>query len=162
MKGTLRHLNAAARRLARREDGTQLVELAIVLPVMLVMFGAVAEFGRFFYTYQTLAKATRAGARYLTTEPADGSSDAKAENLVVYGNTTGTGDPVVSGLSAGNVSVERSGGPSSMPERVTVKIVGYTYSPLFDLGKLVGVSGLSLNVDVSPATTMRTLGSTAS
>ena len=72
---------STARRFARSERGTQLVELAIVLPVLLVLFGATAEFGRFFYTYQTLSKATRVGARYLTTAPTGGSADGKAQNL---------------------------------------------------------------------------------
>jgi hypothetical protein len=117
--------------------------------------GAAAEFGRFFYTYQTLAKATRTGARYLTTETANGKKDPAAENLVVYGNEAGTGKPVVSGLSPSQVQITRTGGTSAIPERVTVKIVGYTYSPVFDLGKLVGKKSLSLSIDVSPSTTMR-------
>jgi Flp pilus assembly protein TadG len=141
--------------LARSERGTQLVELAIVLPLLVVMLGAAAEFGRFFYTYQTLAKATRAGARYLTIESAAGTADAKAENFVVYGDEGGTGTPVVSGLTPGQVRITRTGGTSAFPERVTVKIVGYTYVPIFDLGKLVGKPGLSLRIDVSPSTTMR-------
>jgi Flp pilus assembly protein TadG len=143
------------KRLARSERGTQLVELAIVLPVVLMLMGAAAEFGRFFYTYQTLAKATRAGARYLMTEPAAGTSDDKAKSLVVYGDAGGTGTPVVSGLTDANVRVVRTGGSSAFPERVTVRIEGYTYRPVFDLGKLVGKPSLSLRVSVSPSTTMR-------
>ena len=144
-----------ARLLARSERGTQLVELAIVLPLLILMLGAAAEFGRFFYTYQTLAKATRTGARYLTTEPANGVNDPKAEKLVVYGDAAGVGSPVVSGLTTEQVRISRTGGTSALPERVTVKIVGYTYEPLFDLGKLVGNPSLSLRIDVSPSTTMR-------
>jgi hypothetical protein len=147
-----------ARRFARSERGTQLVEVAIVLPLLLVMFGAVAEFGRLFYTYQTLAKATRAGARYLTTEPASGTSDAEAANLVVYGNTAGTGDPIIKGLSADHVGVSREGPNLALPERVSVSIDGFNYVPIFDLGALVGSESLSLNVEVSPSTTMRMLG----
>ena len=143
------------RRFARSERGTQLVELAIVLPVLLALLGASAEFGRFFYTYQTLAKATRTGARYLMIEPAAGTSDAKAKNLVVYGNASGTGAPVISGLTDANVRVSRTGGTSAFPERVTVRIENYTYKPVFDLGKLIGNPSLSLRVNVSPSTTMR-------
>lgn len=139
----------------RSERGTQLVELAIVLPVVLMLLGAAAEFGRFFYTYQTLSKATRVGARYLTIESAAGTADAKAKNLVVYGNQSGTGSPVIAGLSGGNVRVVRTGGTNSIPERVTVRIEGYTYQPVFDLGKLLGKPGLSLRVPVGPSTTMR-------
>jgi Flp pilus assembly protein TadG len=144
-------------RFARSERGTQLVELAIVLPLLLVMFGAVAEFGRFFYTYQTLTKATRAGARYLTTEPPDAASDEAAANLVVYGNTAGTGEPVIEGLDTGKVDVSRFYRNPAQPERVTVGIQGYTYKPLFDLGALVGNKKLSLKLELSPSTTMRVL-----
>lgn len=146
-------------RFARSEGGTQLVELALVLPLLLVMFGAAAEFGRFFYTYQTLTKATRVGARYLTTEPASGSSDLDAARLVVYGNTAGTGDPVLAGIGLDNVDVSRgSSAPGAgQPDRVTVRISGYTYEPIFDLGALVGNKKLSLRLELSPSTTMRML-----
>ena len=145
-------------RFARSEQGTQLVELAIVLPLLLVMFGSVAEFGRLFYTYQTLSKATRAGARYLTTEPGSGTSDAEAANLVIYGNTAGTGDPILPGLTADNVDVTREGANPSLPDTVSVSIGGFFYQPIFDLGKLVGSDSLSLNVELTPSTTMRMLG----
>ena len=79
----------------RDERGAQLIELAIVLPLFLVMFAATAEFGRFFYEYTTLAKATRAGTRYLITAPSTGKSDTEARNIVVYGNPAGTGTPIV-------------------------------------------------------------------
>jgi Flp pilus assembly protein TadG len=153
---------SACRRFARCERGTQLVELAIVLPLLLVMFGAVAEFGRLFYTYQTLTKATRAGARYLTTEPANGASDAEAANLVVYGNTAGTGDPIIAGLTADNIEVTREGANPSLPERVSVSIDGFNYVPLFDLGALVGSDSLSMNVELEASTTMRMLAATPS
>jgi len=157
MRDTLMKMKTLPSRLdrfARCERGTQLVELAIVLPVMLVLFGAAAEFGRFFYTYQTLSKATRSAARYLTVEPL-GGTDEKAANLVVYGNTAGTGDPVIKGLTVDDVDITRDGGSSAMPQYVTVSVDGYTYQPIFDLGALVGNESISLNVAVSPSTTMR-------
>ena len=139
------------RRLLRGESGTQLAELAIVLPVLLVLFGAAAEFGRFFYTYATLAKATRSAARYLTVS--NKSTDAGAQNLVIYGNTDGTGEPVLPGLEATHVDIERVGTPG-FPEQVTVGISGYKYKPIFDLGKLTG-GDFTLGVGVKPSTTMR-------
>lgn len=161
----MKSINALKERLsrfARCERGTQLVELAIVLPVILVLFAATAEFGRFFYTYTTLSKATRSGARYLTTAPVSGMDDAKARNLIVYGNTEGDGDPLITGLSPEHVTITREGGVAVMPERVKVQIDGYTYQPLFDLGQLVGSSNFSMNVGVTPSTTMRFLLTTPS
>ncbi|HYG82322.1 MAG TPA: TadE/TadG family type IV pilus assembly protein [Pyrinomonadaceae bacterium] len=142
-------------RFSRDERGTQLIELAIVLPLFLVMFGAAAEFGRYFYEYTTLDKAARAGSRYLTNAPVNGAEDAKARNIVVYGNPAGTGTPVVKGLTPAHVVITRAGGAASVPETVTVQILGYKYQPVFDLGKLVNVQTLSLNIDVKPSVTMR-------
>jgi Flp pilus assembly protein TadG len=42
-------------RFRRDEQGIQLLETAIVIPILLVMFAGVAEFGRYFYEYNTLA-----------------------------------------------------------------------------------------------------------
>ena len=162
MSRRYRTLPSLLGRFARCERGTQLVELAIVLPVMLALFGATAEFGRFFYTYTTLSKATRSGARFLTTAPVGGADDTKAQNLVVYGNTEGTGDPLVGGLSPDQVTITREGGAAVMPERVKVQIEGFTYQPLFDLGAFLGNDAASLNVNVSPSTTMRFLLTTPS
>jgi Flp pilus assembly protein TadG len=134
------------------EAGTQLAELAIVLPVILVLFGATAEFGRFFYTYNTLAKSTRAGARYLTAS--NQATDDDAKRLVVSGTTDDGASPILSGLSTGNVNITREESAPGFPVTVKVEITGYTYEPIFDLGKLMGDS-FSLNVDVKPSTTMR-------
>jgi Flp pilus assembly protein TadG len=144
-------------RFTREERGAQLVELAIVLPIFLLMFGAAAEFGRYFYEYTTLDKATRAGSRYLATAAVNGTEDAIAKNIVVYGNPEGTGAPVISGLTTANVVITRTGGVPTLPQMVTVQISGYKYQPVFDLGKLIKVTSLSLNIEVKPSVTMRYL-----
>jgi Flp pilus assembly protein TadG len=135
------------------ERGSQLVELAIIMPLVLVLLGATAEFGRFFYTYTTLLKGTRAASRYLVSQPV-GMSDAAAKNLVVYGNTEGTGTPVTSNLTTANVVIT----PNKMGAKTqTVEIKNYTYVPIFDLGKLTRSSTLSLSVNVGAKSTMRQL-----
>ena len=92
---TLRRLRRLLRidRLGRDERGIQLVELAIVVPIFVILFAATAEFGRYFYEYTTLAKASRAGARYLATAAVKSAEDTTAKNIVVYGNPAGTGSP---------------------------------------------------------------------
>ena len=152
MSQRAKRITRRLRRLLRCEAGTQLAELAIVLPVLLVLFGATAEFGRFFYTYATLAKATRSAARYLTAS--NRATDADAQHLVVYGSTgDGAVEPVVTGLDISNVDIVREG-PPGFPEKVTVGISGYKYKPIFDLGKLMGAD-FTMSVDVKPSTTMR-------
>jgi len=133
------------------------VELAIVLPLMLMLFGAAAEFGRFFYEYSTLAKATRVGARYLTTSQVTAGDDAKAKNIIVYGNAAGTGSPVVKGLTTGNIVITREGGLPTLPKTVKVQIIGFQHQPIFDLGAMIKQPSLSLAVQVKPSVTMRYL-----
>jgi Flp pilus assembly protein TadG len=145
----------------RNERGVQLVELAIVLPVLILLFAAVAEFGRYFYEYTTLAKGSRTAIRYLATARTNGLDDSAAKNLVVYGNLAGTGSPIVTGLTTANVDISRRDGAGALvtegiPNTVTIQIKNFKHSPVFDLGKLTKTS-TSLNVDIKPSVTMRYL-----
>jgi Flp pilus assembly protein TadG len=148
---------AGLQRRFRDERGTQLVELAIVLPLLVVLFAATAEFGRYFYEYTTLAKAARAATRYLATSAVNATGDGKAKNIVVFGNEAGTGSPLIPGLTTSNVVITRQGGVPSLPQTVKVEIYSFKHQPIFDLGKLTKVTSLSLNVDVKPSVTMRYL-----
>jgi Flp pilus assembly protein TadG len=140
----------------RDERGLQLVELAIVLPVLVLLFAAAAEFGRYFYEYTTLAKGSRVAARYLATARTNGDDDPCARNLVVYGNLAGSGNAIVTGLETSNVEITRVPAGSSVPSTVTIKIINYQHSPLFDLGGLTK-SSATLSIDVKPSVTMRYL-----
>jgi len=146
-----------SRNLRGDDRGTQLVELAIVLPLFMILFGATAEFGRYFYEYSTLAKATRVGTRYLTSAAVNSTEDTNAKNLVVYGNIAGTGNPVINGLTPANISVTRSGGTTSLPQTVTIQVVNFKYEPMLNLGTLTHNSTFSLNIDIKPSVTMRYL-----
>lgn len=50
-----------------REPGQELVEFALVLPLLLIVLIGVFDLGRVFHANITLANATRAGARYATS-----------------------------------------------------------------------------------------------
>ena len=145
----------------RNDRGVQLVELAIALPVMILLFAAVAEFGRYFYEYTTLAKGSRVAVRYLATARTNGLDDSAAKNLVVYGNMAGTGSPIVNGLAPANVEITRRNAAGvqmagGIPNTVTIRITNFTHAPLFNLGALTN-SSISLAVEVKPSVTMRYL-----
>lgn len=146
-------------RFRRDESGVQLLEVAIVIPILLVLFGAVAEFGRYFYEYTTVSKGARVGARYLASKSVNSSInyEAQAKNLVVYGNIAGTGTPVLPGLTIANVDVQYVGGTAGVPDLVKVSIVNYQHQSIINLGKLLNNTALSTDVDVKPSVTMRYL-----
>ncbi|HEX3183343.1 MAG TPA: TadE/TadG family type IV pilus assembly protein, partial [Pyrinomonadaceae bacterium] len=112
-------------RFRRDEQGVQLLEMAIVIPILLVLFAGVAEFGRYFHEYTTLAKASRVGARYLVGKSVNSSVNYEtiAKNIVVYGNAAGSGSPILNGLTVDNVQVTYVGPVAGVPETVTVSIV---------------------------------------
>lgn len=146
----------------RSDQGLQLAELAIVLPVFLVFFAATAEFGRYFYEYTTLAKAARVGTRYLVTANVNTFEKGQAKNLVVYGNTAGTGAPLIEGLKTDHVVItprDTTGAAmtAGVPNTITVEISGFKHKSLMNLGGLIKNSSFSLNVDVKPSVTMRYL-----
>jgi Flp pilus assembly protein TadG len=99
-----------------KSRGAALVELAIVLPVILMMVFGITELGRALYQLNSLAKATDGGVRYLSRswavlddncQPTSGWSAAAAAtaNYVAFGNAGGQGQPLLPGLSTASVSV---------------------------------------------------------
>jgi Flp pilus assembly protein TadG len=144
------------RLLGRQEAGVQLAEIAIALPILLVLFAAVAEFGRFFYTDLTLGKATRAGARYLSTKQLTVDEINNAKSMVICGDPSVNSvcdNPVVTGLTPAMIKVTPTSG---IPNTITVEIENYQFEPIFDLGALAN-NDLSLRVNITPATTMKYL-----
>lgn len=149
-----------ARRFLRRERGTQMVELAIALPLLLVLFAATAEFARYYYQYTTLKSAVRAGARHASKwRKEDSWTDCETKNLVVHGQITCntlTTEPIVPNLRGSNVVIQPNGAVNRV-ESVTVRIQGYQYQPIFDVATLTGVDALSMRINISPSVTMKQL-----
>jgi Flp pilus assembly protein TadG len=87
----------------KSERGASLVEFTIAATVFLTVTFGVLEFGRALWVYNALADAARKGARYAAVHDAASIDDVK--RMVVYGNPSGTGSPVVDNLSTTNVDV---------------------------------------------------------
>jgi Flp pilus assembly protein TadG len=126
-----------------RQSGTAAVELVLALPILLLLTMLTTEFGRAFYEYNTLVKAARAGVRYLSMQT-PGTHTAEARNIIVYGNTAGSGSTMLPRLTTARVAapVWATTGANPLINTVTVRISGYTYQPL--VGSVFGVS-LGLN-----------------
>jgi len=139
------------------ERGQSLLEFAMVLPLLLLIALGVVEFGRAYYQYNTLTKAVREGARYMSMHAYDTDELDRAKNMTVFGNREGTGNPCLPGLGVGNIVVTprnpSSGtGPTNPPRWVKVSISGYTFQPLFT--RVVPISNFAFN----PSVEMRYVG----
>ena len=115
----------------KRQQGTAMVEFALILPMLLILTFTVTELGRAFYQYNVLAKSVREAARYLSVR-SPGVDVAKAKNILVYGKPGGGSSPVVPGLSLSNVPdpVWSTAGAFPAFNTVTVSITGYRFTPL--------------------------------
>ena len=96
------------------QRGAVLAEMALVTPILLLMMLATAEVTRAFVDHNTLTKAVRNGVRYVAANAFQGTTGvvfvsatlrAETQNLVVYGNTAGTGAPVLPGLTPAAITI---------------------------------------------------------
>lgn len=78
-------------KVTNREEGTSLVELALILPVLLLMMVGTLDLGSAFVRKMELANAAKAGAQYsMVRKPQDGDVTAIREAVV-----TSIGDSMV-------------------------------------------------------------------
>ena len=173
----LKSLKDRLRRITQREDGASTIELAIIFPILAILFVGTAELGRMFYYYTTLAKATNVGARYLSTSrnAVNGTADEKTEarnearNLVVCGikSTSSTAcdgqTPVIPGLTTANVLICDNFSTPCSPvlaggsvKYFKVQISGYTYAAgVFNLASKTNVGSSTFYFPLQPGTETR-------
>jgi Flp pilus assembly protein TadG len=147
--------------LKARQKGTAIVEFALVLPLLLLMTMITTEYARAIYQYNLIIKSLRDATRYLSIQTPN-TKVAEAKNLVVYGNTDGTGPVLVPGLTVAKVDASWQLGVGTNPVINTVTVtVGLgapegqnrvTFRPLF-----ASVFGVTFgNVSYTPiSATMR-------
>lgn len=110
---------------ARSQRGVAIVEFALILPMLLVLSFMTTEFGRALYQYNTLTKAARDAARYLSVQTPN-TRLAEARNLMLYGSTSAGSTPLVPGLTAAMIpdATWQTAGSDPVINTVTVQIHG--------------------------------------
>jgi Flp pilus assembly protein TadG len=134
---------------ARWSRGLAAVEFVIAVPVILLVAWATAELGRAFVQYDTLSYSVRNSVRFLSENAIEGTSGVvnvsgaaeRTQNLAVYGNAGGTGDPVLPGFVVDDVQVIDAGN-----NRVEVRAT-YDYQPM--IGTAVLPTLLTMRVVVT-------------
>ncbi len=139
---------------AEKQQGIAIVEMTLVLPLLLLLFLGVSELSRMLYMYNTLTQTQRDGTRYLASEAYFGQGDSTividetsgengdlTKNLIVYGNTQGSGNPVLDGFSTANVTLSIAN-----PTHIQVDVV-YNFTPIW--GGTIPTFGYGSDIDVS-------------
>jgi Flp pilus assembly protein TadG len=126
----------SAKRKFGSRRGNAMIEFALSAMVLTYAFTGVFQFGYSMYLYNELVGAVRAGCRYASlanlSNGGNGVTPAAytsaIANMVVYGNTSpAVGDqPVVPGLTTGQVNVKVDYDAGNVPTDCTVKISSYT------------------------------------
>jgi len=157
--------------LVKDDGGGTLAEMALTLPLLVVLLAGVSEIGRYFQAYTTMAKSTRSAARYLSNHQYNALEVGRAKNLAVCGRLTTCTDDVflVKGATTDNVCIETTVEASGQIETVTVSIprdatktcdgdvvaTKLVYTPIFNIGAMLGSNAWTMTYPISPSTTMR-------
>ena len=150
-----------------KERGVAAVEFAIVISLLVLIIGGIIEFGRVLWYLDALTKATRDGARFISsvsvgqigslavaaTTPADCNSYSPVTaNRLVYCAAVAAHLP---GFTIGNVAVSCDGGSCTdnmiAPSYVTVTIEDYSVA----FGSWFAIPLPSGQWPLTPHTTMR-------
>lgn len=130
----------------RGERGNVILEFALSLGVMAMLFAGTFEFGLTFFRYSTLQTALRNGAHYAAQRTYESDSPLPSRefreavaNMVVYGESRPAADsiPLVVGLDPRMVEVEATL-ERGVPALITVKVKSYVIDAVFGKHTLVG------------------------
>jgi len=135
----------------RSERGAELIEFALVLPLLLFVVFGIVDFGFMFQRLEVVTNAAREGAR-IAVLPGYASTDV-ASRVRAYVQTGGvattTSNPTISVTST---AIPTPGGPSLSAKQVRVV---YTHNYLF-LGAVAGwFGGAFSSVPLTGVATMR-------
>ena len=136
-----------------RQGGAAIVEFAIVLGILVLIVAGIIEFGRVFWYYDALTKATRDGARYLSTSTLPLDTTVTKNIVVNAADAANVGDSVSGKVVDGNVSISCTP-DCNAPEYVTVAIGNPATSYSVALGEWLPFAG-SATITLQPYTTMR-------
>lgn len=144
----------------RDESGVALVEFALVLPMMLLVFAVIIEGSRMMLSYESAINGVRDATRYLarvvdadacTTLPSVAGYSATLKTLVTQGTTANSVFPPA--VTIGTVTPSYScvtgsyrGGPVPVAQVTAVITVNFPFEGLF---RLVGGSRPTLTTSVT-------------
>jgi hypothetical protein len=142
----------------QKQTGAAMIEMVAVTPLLLLLLVGISEIGNAIAQYNTLNKSVREAARQVSRVALLGTTGkiwispellAEGQNLVVYGNVAGAGQPRLPALSPSHVSVTDAG------DNLVLVQAAYPYTPImgpvletFGYGTDPSTDGLTLTASV--------------
>lgn len=147
-------------KLKQNQKGLAAIEMTLILPILLLLFFATAEFSRLLYQYNALNKAVRDVSRYIIANPEFTSTNevivteqkkAAAKYLLVYGDFNSSSE-ILPNLAATTLDINVN------DEFITVT-VSYPWQPIFSstLPSFVSDTSFDLSFPLVTSYTMRAL-----
>jgi len=136
----------------KNERGSALIEVALTLPLLLLVAAGIFEFGRAYQTQQVLTNAVREGARVavLPNQPS-GAAATRVTTYLTNGQLPNAGTATVT-VTATTISI---GGTTTPGSRVTVNYP-FSFMVLQPVARLVvGSSNLGSALTMSASAEMR-------
>ena len=136
----------------KNERGSALIEVALTLPLLLLVAAGIFEFGRAYQTQQVLTNAVREGARVavLPNQPS-GAAATRVTTYLTNGQLPNAGTATVT-VTATNISI---GGTTTPGSRVSVSYP-FSFMVLQPVARLVvGSSNLGSALTMSASAEMR-------
>lgn len=140
----------------RSQRGAELIEFALIFPLLLLVMLGIVDFGFMFQRFEVLTNATREGARVAVLP---GYSDADTVLRVcsylssggVPTTTCGTTNPTI---AVSNTTLAMAGGGTLQMKRVAVT---YTHAYMFvgPIISLIGGGSFNTNVPITTVAVMR-------
>jgi Flp pilus assembly protein TadG len=137
----------------RREAGAAMVELALLLPLLVLLMLGTVNFGLILYGYTKVDKAVHAAARYaaMRTYSLRGSDAAAYRNAVINVLNNGLsagGSSLLPGVTVSGVTVTMNPGAGTRPRTVTVSVGSMTVN-----GAVWPVAGGAVALSNKPSAT---------
>lgn len=118
----------------KKQGGSTIVEFALGVGLLWLLFAGVYQFGYSFYVYNRLQLNVSNAAMYASMTTYDASNPSSftttIKNLVMYGTVTAGAKPIVPNLTAANVEVITN--PiAGLPTVVTIRVKNYQIASIF-------------------------------
>lgn len=139
--------------------GAAMVELAILLPLLLILVFGIAEMGRAVYQQSILTRAADSAVRMLsrshltidkeTCAPLDtwDAAQADATNLLVYGDVDGGENALLEGLAMTSINIETRS-LEGFEKDICIIVINAEapFEPIFSSGVVFGFPAFNLTV----------------